>query len=205
MPIWIKMRMEGKLKKVTRLLCAAAFGLVVSFAAFAQDAPAAGAPVDETTLAIGDAASPQSAQPAGSSLWPYILRMVLVLGLVLAAIYGLYALLKRSSKPASREDNYLRVLASAQLSAGRYLHVASLGDRAWLVGSTDSSMNLIAEISDKELIDTLELKAQAAPEAPRRDFSTLLSAWLKPKASSKTGGPVATDFFSRQKDRLKKF
>ncbi len=195
---------EGKLKKVIRLLGAAAFCLVVSTASYAQDAAAGSPGVDETTLAIDDPAAAAESPAGGTSILPYALRMVLVLGLVLAAIYGLYALLRRNARPRAREDAYLRVLASAQLSPGRFLHVASLGDRAWLVGSTDASMSLIAEIEDKELVDTLELKAQASPEAPRADFSTFLSTWLKPKTGGKprSGTP---DFFSRQRDRLRKF
>lgn len=201
------------MKKVIRLLGAAAFCLVVSAGAWAQDAAAGSAPpVDETTLSIGDAPADAGAGASGGSILPYILRMVVVLGLVIAVIYGLYALLRRSARPRTQDDPYLRVLASVQLGAGRNLHVVSLGDRAWLLGSTDSSVSLVSEVNDRELVDTLTLRAEAAPEAPRKDFATVLGELLRqrPAGSARKGdaaGQAAktADFFARQRDRLKKF
>jgi len=98
---------------------------------------------------------------------PYILRMVLVLALVLGVIYGLYALLKRSSRRAAEEDTYLKVLASTPVSVGRTLHVVSLGTKAWLIAATETSINLIAEVEDRELIDALILRAAESPSSPR--------------------------------------
>ncbi|MBU0928906.1 MAG: flagellar biosynthetic protein FliO [Spirochaetes bacterium] len=203
--------------KVIRLTLAAFLAAAIAGAAFAQQAPsggpASGSPavaattasaVDETTLPLaeGPAAAPSS---GGSSILPYFFRMVLVLALVIAAIYGLYALLKRSAKPAASQDSYLRVLASTNLAVGRTLHVVSLGDKAWLVGSTDSAVGLISEIQDKELIDALALRAAEAPESPRKDFGSMLGELLGNKGRRKPKAPDAIDFFSRQKDRLKKF
>lgn len=201
------MAAEGNVKKVTRTLCAAALGIAVCSSPYAQAAPSAqtAAPaVDETTLTIDDEPAPGDAGTTGSVL-PYIVRMILVLGLILALIYGLYAVLKRSARPRLMEDQHLRVLASSQLAPGRSLHVAQLGNRAWLLGSTDSAVSLIAELDDRELIDTLELKAQTSPAAPRRAFADLLAQWLKPKKGMPGQAAETRDFFSRQKDRLRKF
>jgi len=200
--------------KATRFTCVAALLAVVTTGSFAQGVPASAAQpataaaVDETTLAIADAPAP-GAESAPSSIGPYFLRMMLVLGLVIAAIYGLYALLKRSARPKASDDSYLRVLAATSLAAGRSLHVVSLGDKAWLVGSTDTSVALISEIQDKELIDALALRAAEAPQAPgrapRKDFASMRTELLGRKAVKKAAVPDPGDFFSRQKDRLKKF
>lgn len=185
------------------ILCAASIGTVS-----AQAAPAAGtvptAAIDETTLVLPDTAG-TTGTSASTSIMPYFLRMVFVLGLVLAAIYGLYALLRRSAKPAAPTDTYLRVLASTNLATGRSLHVVSVGDAAWLVGSTDASIGLISEIKDKELIDALTLRAAESPQTPRKDFASMLGELLGRKRGRAQAISVPSDFFSRQKDRLKKF
>jgi flagellar protein FliO/FliZ len=196
--------------KAIRFACIAMLSATVTIGAYAQGAateaasPRDAAAVDETTLAIADA-PPAEAVGATSSIGPYFLRMMLVLGLVIAAIYGMYALLKRSARPKSADDSYLRVLAATTLAAGRSLHVVSLGDKAWLIGSTDTSVGLISEIQDKELIDALALRAAEAPQTPRKDFASMLIELLGRKAVKKTAVPDPGDFFSRQKDRLKKF
>jgi hypothetical protein len=89
------------LKKTVRVLCAAVFCLVISAGVWGQEAQA---PVDETTLLFGEAAEGEAGPQAPSSILPYVLRMFLVLALVLACIYGLYALLKRSSRPKAQPD-----------------------------------------------------------------------------------------------------
>ncbi len=163
--------------------------------------------VDETTLTLPETgtAAGTVAGTGSSSMLPYFLRMLLVLGLVIASIYGLYALLRRGSRPAVAADSYLRILATTSLGAGKSLHVVSLGDKAWLVGATDSSINLVAPIDNKELVDALELRAAEGPQTPRKDFSSMLIELLGRKGSRKVGSADATDFFSRQRDRLKKF
>lgn len=196
-----------------RFSCAAMLCVVSLSSAFAQASapaasPQAGSPspvaVDETTLVLPDAAVPGGTS-SGTSIMPYFLRMIFVLGLVLAAIYGLYALLKRSARPAAPSDTYLRVLASATIASGRSLHVVSVGDAAWLVGATDSSIGLISEIKDKEVIDALALRAAEAPQTPRKDFSAMLGELLGRKPGKAHAISDPSDFFSRQKDRLKKF
>lgn len=200
--------------KVLRFSCAIILLCSLVPGAFAQPAavsappaalsqPAETGAVDETTLVL-----PEGSQPGemgqGSSILPYVLRMILVLGLVIAAIYGLYALLKRSSRPTNSYDSYLRVLATTKLGVGRSLHVVSLGDKAWLIGSTDTSVGLISEIDDKELIDALALREAQSPQTPRKDFTSILADLLGRKGP-KSNASVSNDFFNRQKDRLKKF
>lgn len=171
-------------------------------------APTATAAPDESSLALVEA-DPGTAVGAGASMLPYVLRMILVLGLVIGVIYALYALLRRSARPKAQEDAYLRVLATTTLAPGRQLHVVSLGGSAWLVGSTDASVGLIERIDDKEVVDALELRAAQSPEAPRRDFRDMLAAWLGAagRGAGARGGAVGTapsDILSRQRDRLKK-
>ncbi len=170
-------------------------------------APAAAAPAapDESSLALVEAAPGTSS----ASMLPYVLRMMLVLGLVIGVIYALYALLKRSARPRAQQDAYLRVLATTTLAPGRQLHVVSLGGSAWLVGSTDSSVGLIERIDDREVVDALELRATQSPEAPRREFVDMLSAWLGaagrgPGTRGGAAGASPSDILSRQRDRLKK-
>jgi len=201
--------------RFNRFCCMAMFCAVSAAGVFAQAAattpaasPLAGnspaVTIDETTLVLSDAADPGGTS-ASTSIMPYFLRMVFVLGLVLAAIYGLYALLKRSARPVVPTDTYLRVLASTSIASGRSLHVVSVGDAAWLVGATDSSIGLISEIKDKEIIDALALRAAEAPQTPRKDFSSMLGELLGRKPGKAHAISDPSDFFSRQKDRLKKF
>jgi flagellar protein FliO/FliZ len=86
-----------------------------------------------------------------------ILRMVLVLALAAAAIYGVVFFFKRLARPRTQENPHLKVLARASVGGNGSVAVIALGTRAWLVGSGDSGTSLIAEIEDQELVDAMLL------------------------------------------------
>ena len=183
--------------------------------------PAAGnavgtaASVDETTLTLGDVAAPAKAanNAAGSTTLAYFLRMVFVLALVLTAIYGIYRLMKRASRPKAVDDAAVKVLASTSLGSGKALHVVSLGGKAYLIGATDASITLVAEVVDKDFIDGLALEAALAPHAskPGMDFGDMLVNLLGARHRSGGRGKDGSrqrrdaDFLAGQRERLRKF
>jgi flagellar protein FliO/FliZ len=140
--------------------------------------------------------------------------MIVVLALVLAAIYGVYRLMKKASRPKTADSSAVRLLASTSLGPGKALHVVSLGTKAFLIGATDNSVNLVSEIDDKEFVDALVLEAQTAvplrPDAGR-DFGNMLASLIgggrkqgakkQRSASAKAEG----DFLAGQRERLRKF
>ncbi|HSV56879.1 MAG TPA: flagellar biosynthetic protein FliO [Magnetospirillaceae bacterium] len=142
------------------------------------------------------------------SAWPYFLRMLVTLGLVLGVLWLFFRFLRKAGRPKAAQQSSVLVLASVPLGTGRWLYVVSLGSKAFLLGATDSSVSLIHEVEDRELIDEMRLRAETAQPVDTRDFKTLLSGLLKPaskhRAESATGIP-GTDFLSRQRDRLRKF
>ena len=172
--------------------------------------------VDETTLSFSDTSAPGKAanNAAGPSTLAYFIRMVVVLALVLAAIYGVYRLMKRFARPKVADSSAVKVIASTSLGAGRALHVVALGSKAYLIGATDASVNLVAEVEDKDFIDALALEAAMSPEKARpgaaRDFGNILTDLLGGrrgsggrKSAAKQRG--AGDFLAGQRDRLRKF
>jgi flagellar protein FliO/FliZ len=173
--------------------------------------------VDETTLTLGDAATPARAATgaAGSTTLAYFLRMVVVLALVLAAIYGVYRLMKRLGRPKASDSSAIKLLASTSLGPGKALHVVCLGSKAYLVGAADAAVSLVAEIEDKEFIDALILDASTRPQGPLspvgRDFGALLSSVLKRsgagigKKARKQDDSASGGFIAEQRERLRKF
>jgi flagellar protein FliO/FliZ len=195
------------LKKLARFLYAVAFCLIAFSGLGAQESDPAAVqpqfPVDETTLVLAEAPDDEIQAPS-TSIFPYILRMIIVLAFVIAAIYGLYALIKRSSRPRNEEDSYIKILAISPLAAGKTLHIVSVGERAWLLASADTAVSVVSEIEDRELIDALTLRVAASPTAAREDFVSSLRRLLT--KGSRTGGsvPDSVDFLVKQRDRLKK-
>jgi flagellar protein FliO/FliZ len=214
------------LKRIALVLCAVlalgSGGVAIAQGQNGQAQSAAGkvvgttGPVDETTLSLSDAGTQARAanNAAGSSTLAYFLRMIVVLALVLAAIYGVYRLMKKASRPKTADSSAVKLLASTSLGQGKALHVVSVGSKAYLLGATDASVNLVSEIDDKEFVDGLILQAQTNPPArpsSGSDFGKILASLLGGgrKTGAKRGRDGSamngTDFLAGQRDRLRKF
>ena len=117
------------------------------------------------------------AQPPGASIWSMI-RVLLTLAVVAAAIYGIVFFIKRLSRGSTAQDPFLKTLASTPLGMGRSVHIISVGSRAWLVGAAENGVNLISEIDDKDVLNEMLLensrKSAESPAGRFPDFRALL-------------------------------
>jgi flagellar protein FliO/FliZ len=109
------------------------------------------------------------------------LRVVLVLALSAAAIYGVVFFVKRLAKPPEQANPYLKVLARTPVSSGGVVAVVSVGTRAWLVGagSGDGGVSLIAEIEDQETVDAMILDHSRSGSANGATGALNFSALLR--------------------------
>jgi len=161
---------------------------------------------NEQSLIIGSADT-GAAVPAASSVSVFsILRVLLTLAVVAAAIYGLVYFLKfrRASNAGAEQDPFLKILANAPLGTSRGVYVVSVGPQAWLVGSAENGVNLIGEITDKDTINAMLLedsKRVAAPSVgrPLLDFKAILEKFGS-SAKTENSGP---DEIRKRSERLK--
>jgi flagellar protein FliO/FliZ len=161
------------------------------------ETPAAGQsfPFDEDTGT--------SAAQTGSSVWP-IIRMILVLALCAAAVYGIVFFIKRSSgKTVTKGDPFLKILATVHLGVNRYAHVVSVGSKAWLLGSSDGGVNLIGEVEDKEIIDAMLLEESKKTAEPQGRFPDFISMLRKLGLPAQQTGPSGAEDIRKRRERLK--
>ncbi|MCL2270278.1 MAG: flagellar biosynthetic protein FliO [Treponema sp.] len=211
---------RGKLKSpagISRFL-AAIFALCLFFplatGIFAQDeavpaveVPAADPIIEaERALSLGNNGAEIAAPPSGISAWS-ILRVLLTLAVVAAAIYGLVFIIKRVSRGRTAQDPFLKILASTPLGVNRSVHIVSVGSQAWLVGSAESGVSLISEVEDKDILNAMLLEdsrrsASAANPGGSGipDFKALLRRLGVPADS---GAPPGPENIRKRGERLK--
>jgi flagellar biogenesis protein FliO len=185
-------------------------GLLVAQASPRPESPAAtvrAALPDEGTLVLSGGEETDSAArkaPAGPGIRSFV-EMIIILGLVAVAVYGVAAFLRGRNKKTDRGPA-VEVLASSALAPGKFVHVIRAGTKGYLVGSSEHAVSLIAEISEKEYLDALALEAQKAPKAGKRAFEAFLQGLMAGRSprGPKKGSGEQLDFISRQRDRLKR-
>lgn len=131
--------------------------------------------------------------------------MVLVLVFVILVIYFVFRLVKKGARAKDAPaGDLVTLVSSTPLASNRYLHLVKVGPRVLLVGSSESSIGLVAEIEDKETLDAAAIEAETARGAPKKDFSAMLGQLLGSQKHPKNqAGPM--DFIKRQRERLKRF
>lgn len=118
---------------------------------------------------------------ASASSWVFI-RMILVLAVVIAIIYLFFKLLKKNNDTQDSGDQFLRRVCSVSVAPGKYVQVVTLIDEAFLIGVSDSSVNLISKIEDKELVQAMNLYADQHGGVKRPvNFSEVLNMFMGKK------------------------
>jgi len=198
-------RGELKIPKFALLLAVGLLVLVPSISAqdtIGEDSVIAEDPhrIAEMAMTFGDSASP-AMQGTGSSVW-VVIRMILVLALAAAAIYGVVFILKKTSRQTVSNNPFLKVLTSAHVGSNRYVHIVSVGSKAWLIGAGEGGVNLISEIDDKDVINAMLLedsRKSAETTGPLPDFLSILRRLGTPAQTRSSGA----DEIRKRRERLK--
>ena len=118
---------------------------------------------------------------------PVIISFIVVLVLVVAALYGLMWFFKKKNNPAQSDDDFLRRVSSLTLSPGKSVEIVTLVDRGFILGVTDSNINLIAEITDKEMISALNLNFDKKQNTKKpMNFSDVLDMFMPGNARNRS-------------------
>jgi len=132
-----------------------AFALALA-APGALAAPAAAAPFRRDTTPL-----PKSLSGAGSAhtaavssgMGSAVVHMVLGLAIVVGLIFGLYWLLKRTSKKKDgtiADDGFIDVVSSTPLGPQRAMHLVRVGDELVLLAATEQNVTPVRVYSPEE-------------------------------------------------------
>ena len=166
--------------------------------------------VNEEELPIEDTQTPQIELEEGLNtftIWDF-LRMLLVLGGVIAAIYGIFFLLKRVGNPKSQPNNLITVLSTQNLQGNRALHLIEVGNEVYLVGSAEGGVQLVSRVEDSETIDQIHLYRSEITSGGSSFQQTLKRFFAKAHQENSDAGIDSMQsgavFLQKQRERLKK-
>ncbi len=163
--------------------------------------------VDESALTIQDADNQEILDRSTAlntfSVWDFI-RMLLVLGGVLGFIYLIFFLLKRAGNPKVVLDSTIKILSTQNLEAGRALHLIEIGPQIFLIGSGESAVQLISEITDKETIDTIRLNKSVGNDNNKTFTDTFTGLFKKEHIQKSQSSLSPISFIQKQRERLRK-
>lgn len=133
-------------------------------------------PAETDLLFDDDAGIPADDQTPGAVELPGVgfgdfLRVIIVLGIVIALIYGFVWMLRKFSGVKAEGGDIIQLYSTRPLKGDAALHLVEVGTRVFLVGSNSNSINLISEIDDKESLDEIRLNASSNPQPAPGGFA----------------------------------
>ena len=137
----------------------------------------------------------------GPSVTDSLFQLFAALLVVCGLAYVVLKFLKKSSKFYGTEDPYLKNVASISIAQGKSIHVITLGDKAYIIGVTDSAVNKIGEVEDKDLVDAMNLESSRKNASPKKDFASVLASFI-PSIRREKQDIIDKDFFASQRERL---
>ncbi len=170
--------------------------LFFSLCAFSQNLDSSNVSVvDESTVILNSSSNENTTEYESPNTFWLFARMILVLIAIIGLIYAFVWFLRRTSSPKAKEDLYLKEVANLTLNPGKSVRVITLKDKAYIIGVTDSNINLISEVHDKDLIDAMNLYASENDNNNSKDFSTMLSMFSKSTSN-------VEDFLKKRRERF---
>ena len=140
-----------------------------------------------------------------SSTFGLFVKMVLSLGVVLGLAYLAMRVLRRGTKS---DDPFLRHVSHLPLSSNRSVDVVTILNHAYILGVSDNAINLIGQIEDEELVNSMNLYADKNDNTKRpRSFDDILSIFM-PGGTTKnqniygSSAKNAAESLQRQRSRL---
>ncbi|MDI6781995.1 MAG: flagellar biosynthetic protein FliO [bacterium] len=106
----------------------------------------------------------------------------------------------------------INTLATHPLSPNKYIQIVEINNKIIILGITESNINLLTEITDRDDIDLIKLQCSSEPQSISLSFIDHLTGSVKKMLGSlktgeqeKTGGyGKKIEFLKTQHDRLKK-
>ena len=136
-------------------------------------------------------------------------KMIFALAIVVLLAYVALKILKKSTTIANSDDPFLRHVSHLALNSNRSVDVVTILDHAYILGVSDNAVNLVGEITDKELVDSMNLYADKNDNTKRpRTFNDILSIFMPNSTTNKkesiygSSGFNASEMLRRQRERL---
>jgi flagellar biosynthetic protein FliO len=86
-----------------------------------------------------------------------ILRTVAVMGAIIVGLYLLFKFLVKNKSKIVTNSDVIKVLATYPLAANRMIQVVDIAGQVLVLGVSDSNINLITEVEDREVVDRIKL------------------------------------------------
>ena len=129
-----------------------------------------------------------------------VLRTIAVLAVIVVGLYVLFRVLVKKRNRIVTDTDIIKVHATFPLAANKLIQVVEIAEKILVLGVSESNINLIAEVEDKETIDKIKVMSSKEKKGPlsfKDQFFKLLGGKAFPKSEQ-------ISYFNNYKKRIDK-
>lgn len=139
----------------------------------------------------------------GPNYFTMFIKTLFILGVFGVVIYYVFKYISKKQGLSFPKLNVLNIITSLPIGTNRFIQIIEVGKTYYLIGSTENQINLLDEITDKELIDRINvLKNKKEVETEPVSFAGFMNE-IFGNVIKKLGSKDQSGFLKKQKDRLK--
>jgi flagellar biosynthetic protein FliO len=128
-----------------------------------------------------------------------VLRTLAVLAVLVIIVYLVFRVFLRNRHKIVTSTDVIKVLATYPLAGSKSIQIVQIAEKVLILGITDSNINLIATLEDKEAID--KIKLESSKES--RGFQSFKDHLLKLISGKAFSGQGQISYFNEFKQRIK--
>jgi|GEM_PF-4169166 len=154
-----------------------------------------------------------------------LFQVVLILGFLAGGFYMFYRFISRKTGLQVSGQDVVQTLSAVPMGPGKSLYIVDVAGKIFMLGVTDSNINLITEVTDKDEKDRIRLLSSRSAPVQGKNFGEFLTDGLSmviekvgdlknrkktDKSSEKKfedylgDNDIDVDYLKSQKNRLKK-
>ncbi|MBN1899284.1 MAG: flagellar biosynthetic protein FliO [Spirochaetes bacterium] len=146
---------------------------------------------------------PEETKPP--SYFSLLFKTFIILVLFGGGVYYVFRYISKKQGFLPVSSNIIRLLSTVPVGTNRFIQLIEVGTHYYLIGTSDSGITLIAEITDNESINAIKIKAsEVKPETGKISFISFIKDIIAhiPGKEIIKGDKTKLSFLKRQKERL---
>ncbi len=146
---------------------------------------------------------------SSTSTYTALIQTIVFLIVLIIVVWIVIRIIKKRKGVTFLDNDSIKVLSTSTIALQKYVQVVEIAGRVYILGITDQQVNTLGEITDKETIDELRVKASSSvlPNYKQSFSNVFGSMFGKNTSTQKTEIAPIKGFLNvlqKQKDRLNK-
>ena len=130
-----------------------------------------------------------------------VLRTLAILAVLVVAVYFVMRIFLKNRRKIVTGTNIIKVIATYPLAGNKSIQIMEIAEKVFILGVTDTNINMITAIEDKETIDRIKLQSSKETKGGFQSFKDQLMKLISGKAFT---GQGQISNFSDFKQRISK-